>query len=178
MIKDSLNEKYLIGTQPGARAYIMRTAQTIATSTTVTSQNNSKINSSKIELSNSSSSSSLYTNNLLTNYEECINFTNEIFSTELTNIQRANLPTYLITNVKFNKSNQYAYLITMNGDVFFFKMTVGNLPIKTAIWHRSINVIVLKCHKIDINVRNFQRTYEKILLTIDLLIIIKFLIKE
>lgn len=66
--------------------------------------------------------------------------------------QRTSMLSYLVTNVTYNKSNQYAYLITMSGDVYFFKMTAGNFPIKTYLWHRSINAIVLKGYKIDINV--------------------------
>lgn len=67
-------------------------------------------------------------------------------------VQRRSLPTFLVPNVVYNKSNQYAYMITMNGDVYFFKMTLGAFPLKTYIWHKSINAIVLKCYKVDINV--------------------------
>lgn len=79
-----------------------------------------------------------------------VNFSNE------NELNTSNLPTFLVINVTFNKSSQYTYLITMSGDVFFFKMTQGSFPIKTPIWKRSINAIVLKCYKIDINV-NLQK---------------------
>ncbi len=69
-------------------------------------------------------------------------------------IHRTDVQTFLVPNVVYNKSNQYAYLITMNGDVYFFKMTpTDSFPIRTYIWHRSINAIVLKCYKVDINVK-------------------------
>ena len=70
-------------------------------------------------------------------------------------VHRANLQTFLVPNVVFNKSNQYAYLITMNGDVYFFKMKMSDsCPIRTFLWQRSINAIVLKCYKVDINVKS------------------------
>ena len=53
--------------------------------------------------------------------EEVVNFFPEL---NLLEIERAAIPTYLVTNVTYNKSDQYAFLITMNGDVFFFGLTV------------------------------------------------------
>ena len=148
IVRDALNVNNLIATQPGARVLLCKSLQTT-------------INSSKVELSNSSSSSSLtelvsnnqtsFSTSFINSFEEAVNFTSEIISVE-TDAQRANLPTYLVSNVCFNKSNQYAYLVTMNGDVFFFKMTIGGVTIKAPIWHRSVNAIVMKCYKIDINV--------------------------
>lgn len=82
--------------------------------------------------------------------EEVVNFFAEL---NILEIDRAAIPTYLVSNVTYNKSDQYAFLITMNGDVFFFKMNLtGPEPIKTPIWHSNINALVMKYYKIDINV--------------------------
>lgn len=87
--------------------------------------------------------------------DECVNFFAEL---NLLEIDRAAIPTYLVTNVTYNKSDQYAFLITMNGDVFFFRMNLAAVgppgPIKTPIWHSNINALVLKYYKVDINVTN------------------------
>lgn len=109
------------------------------------------------------STSKQKTSNLL---EEQLNFFTEINSLE---IERSTIPTFLVTNINFNKSDQNGYLITMNGDVFFYKMNFGsNLPLKTALWHRNISSLVLKYYKVDINVseKNFNKNLTFFILAI------------
>jgi hypothetical protein len=79
--------------------------------------------------------------------EELINLQEELIKTE-----RSNAPTYLITNVNFNNNSQYAFLITMHGNVFLLKIGETTTSIKSAIWHRNLNIIVMKYYKIDLNV--------------------------
>lgn len=91
--------------------------------------------------------------------EELVNFFAEL---NLLEIERAAIPTYFVPNVTFNKSDQHAFLITMNGDVFFFKMNsasslAGSSPVKTPIWHSNINALVMKYYKVDINVRYLEK---------------------
>jgi hypothetical protein len=81
-----------------------------------------------------------------TNLEELINF-----QEELSKAERSTAPSYLITNISFNNSSQYAFLVTMHGDVFLLKIG-ETAPIKTALWHLNLNIIVMKYYKIDLNV--------------------------
>ncbi len=161
MVKDFVNGKDLIATQPGCRAMLCKPMHANITKTEFSNSSSSSsltdltynANNNTNETTNNvnQTSFSVKSNSFTANFEEFVCFTNEITSVE-TQLQRANLPTYLVTNVKYNKSTQYAYMITMNGDVFFFKMNLDNYPAKIPIWYRSINVIVLKWHKTDINV--------------------------
>ena len=120
--------------------------------------------------SNSSSASSLSDlvqhsskiTNKSSNYtvEEMINFFAEINSNDM---QRSNLPCFLVTNVNFNKCNQYGFLITVSGDIFFFRLALNGIPNKTPIWQRNINAIVMKYYRIDINVSLSTKNYLKII---------------
>jgi hypothetical protein len=82
--------------------------------------------------------------------EEIMNF---ISFSQSTDVDKLSMPTHLATNVMFNKCDQYAYMITVNSDVFFFKY--DSMPIKAPIWHRQINALVLKYFKLDIDVTFF-----------------------
>jgi hypothetical protein len=85
--------------------------------------------------------------------EEVVNYFSDLNQFE---VERAIIPSYLVTNVTYNKSDQYGFLITMNGDIFFFKLNLnGSTPLKTAIWHSNINALVMKYYKEDINVRKW-----------------------
>lgn len=81
--------------------------------------------------------------------EEVVNFYAELSSAD---IERSTIPTYLVANVTYNKSDQYAFLITMGGDVFFYKMSINSSTLKTPLWHCNINALVMKYYKVDINV--------------------------
>lgn len=82
--------------------------------------------------------------------DEVVNYYSEIHSTDS---HKANLPTFLVCNVSYKKSNNYAFLLTMNGEIFFFKMlNNANYPIKQPIWHQTLNVIVMRYFKLDIDV--------------------------
>lgn len=137
IIKDFINSKDLIATQPGGRAFILKSSQMPVFS-------NSSSSSSLTDLTFNNQSTASAKSTSIDKFEEVVNFL-------LESKQNCNLPSFLVGNVTYNKSNQYAYMITMSGDVYFFKMTPGSFPIRTQLWHRSINAIVLKCYKVDIN---------------------------
>ena len=120
-----------------------------------------KPNSDSIIESNSSSFSSLsqFTQNQgalqqnLSMVDEIMSFCNETENSNQTN-DNSKLcnPSFLITNVTFNKSSNYAFLVTSNGDIFFFKINIADTVNKLVIWHRNINVFIMKYFKVDINV--------------------------
>lgn len=137
----------LLATQSGGRLVVCKPITTIEP---ITGHSNSSSASSLTDLIQNSLIFSPRQQKVNSLMEEVVNFFPEL---NLLEIERAAIPTYLVTNVTYNKSDQYAFLITMNGDVFFFKMNlIGPGPIKTPIWHSNINALVLKYYKVDINV--------------------------
>lgn len=147
IVRDYLNGKDLIVTQPGGKAILCKSTLTNESRL----ESNSSSSSSLADLTfNQNSSISLKSSSFINSYEEAVNFSSEISSFEA---NRTTVPTFLITNVNFNKSNTFAYMVTMNGDIFFYKFAINGSPNKTPLWHKSINnIIVMKCHKLDINV--------------------------
>jgi hypothetical protein len=125
----------------------------------------SKLMNDSIIESNSSSFSSLSQAAQIlspSNVDTLVNFSNE--QSDSNNLSQ---PSYLVSNVVFNKMNDYAFLIKSNGEIYFFQITnIADTPNKSYIWHRNINVFVMKCFKFDINVtlffnfvkRNFKTT--------------------
>lgn len=154
IFRDSLNIKHLFATQPGGHAFVCKTVQ-VADSLNNSNSSSTSSLSDLIQKSLVLSKEKQKTSNLT---EEAINFFTEINPIE---VERSTIHTYLVTNINFNKSNQYAYLITMNGDIFFFKMSLNNFnsngSLKTPLWHRNINSLVLKYYKVDINVRTGEQ---------------------
>jgi hypothetical protein len=82
--------------------------------------------------------------------EEILNLSSELSNQDPLNLSC--LPTYLLTNITCHLSNQYAYLVTFNGDIFFINLA-NLVSKKSKIWYRSINNNVVNCFKADINVR-------------------------
>ena len=78
--------------------------------------------------------------------EEITNFSNEI-NTNDSDI----VPTYLLANVNFQNINSHAFLVTLNGDIFFLNLAAVNTK-KAALWHRNLKTIIINCFKMDINV--------------------------
>ena len=149
MVKDFINTKDLVATQPGGRVFLCK--QTIPVDFKL--ESNSSSTSSLIDLSyNYNQSSHSTRSTFISNpFEEIVNFFDDLSPSDP---NRPVLPTYIVANVNFNKSSQYAYLITTNGSIFFYKMVMqNNTIIKTPIWHRNIDVIVMKYYKVDINVK-------------------------
>ena len=74
----------------------------------------------------------------------------------LTTNHDSTIPSFILTNVSCMRQQQYAFLVTFNGDIFFINLSqlIFN---HSKIWHRSINNIVLNCFKVDINVNYFNR---------------------
>lgn len=134
-------------TQPGGVAVLCKLPPVVESKL----ESNSSSASSLADLAiNQTASTSLKSSSFTNSFEEIVNFSSEITSFDS---NRNNVPTFLVPNVNFNKSNTYAYMVTMNGDIFFFKLSMNNVTNKAPIWHRSINnIIVMKCHKLDINV--------------------------
>ena len=86
--------------------------------------------------------------------EEIINFFSELNTNDLNRVSFS-MPSYLVTNVQYNKCNQYSFLVTTNGDIFFFKMVLNSLS-RTPIWHRNLTgLVVMNYYKCDINVSSF-----------------------
>jgi hypothetical protein len=84
--------------------------------------------------------------------EEIVNFLDET-SDQASNLLKKSIPCFLVTNVSFDKSDNFAYLITSDGDVYFFQMeNFGEISSKNVIWHKSLNVFVMNYYKYDINV--------------------------
>jgi hypothetical protein len=138
------NVKHLIVTVPGYRGFqIIRMAKLVsnASSTSSLSDSISKMNKQQLTTDSKPTIPIEFTK------EEIMNFLSFSLSTD---VDKISMPTHLATNVMFNKCDQYAYMITVNSDVFFFKYE--SLPIKAPIWHRQINALVLKYFKIDIDV--------------------------
>jgi hypothetical protein len=107
-------------------------------------------NDSIIESSSSSFSSLSQAAQILplSNIDVLVNFSND--ESDSNNLSQ---PSYLVTNVAFNKINDYAFLIKSNGEIFFFQITnIGDNPTKSYIWHRNLNVFVMRYFKLDINV--------------------------
>ncbi|CAF0755833.1 unnamed protein product [Brachionus calyciflorus] len=138
--KDSSNIRHLLVTQPGSYVYVCKPIQA---SELLDESNSSSTSSLSDFIQKSLILSSNAKQKLNNQIEEFINFFSELNPTE---IDKSTIQTFLVPNVNYNKSDQYGYLITMNGDVFFFKNTQ-----KTAIWHLSINALVMKYYKVDIN---------------------------
>ena len=114
---------------------------------------------SKLESNNSSSTSSLNdstnlksNNFLLANCcffkEEILNFSPE--SCDSNEFDKESMQSFLVTNVNYEKSDQHAFMIGLNGEIFFFKYSTA--PIRKPIWHKKLNSIVLKYFKCDIDV--------------------------
>ncbi len=148
IVKDYINSKDLLVTQPGGIVILCK-----STLTTIDSklESNSSSSSSLADLTfNNNSTVSLKSSSFINSFEEVANFSAEINSFDS---NRTVIPTFLITNINFNKSNSYAYLVTMSGEIFFFKLSIDKSLNKIPIWHKSIhNIIVMKCSKIDVNV--------------------------
>lgn len=61
-------------------------------------------------------------------------------------------PTFLIANVFYRKSNNFAFLLTLNGDVFFLNIT-DNFKNNSYIWHRDLQTPILFYSKADLIVK-------------------------
>lgn len=149
IFRDHLNIKNLLVSQPGGRIIICKPSQTIDS----IGHSNSSSASSLTDLIQNSLIFSPKQHKINSLMEEVVNYFSDLNQFE---VERSIIPTYLVTNVTYNKSDQYGFLITMNGDIFFFKLNLnGSTPLKTAIWHSNINALVMKCYKEDINVRKW-----------------------
>ncbi len=75
------------------------------------------------------------------------------FSNVQSDSKNSSQPAYLVTNVIFNKMNDYAFLIKSNGEIFFFQLkNIADGLIRSYIWHRNLNVFIMKYFKLDVNV--------------------------
>lgn len=150
VFRDHSSVKTLLTTQPGGRVVVCKPVNIIETIV----QSNSSSASSLTDLIQNSVIFSPKQQKVNSAIEEVVNFFTEL---NLLEVERASIPTYLVTNVTYNKSDQFAFLITMNGDIFFFKMALNSSnSIKNPIWHTNINALVMKYYKIDINVCLFD----------------------
>lgn len=92
--------------------------------------------------------------------EEILNLSSEITSCDATNL--TSLPTYFITNITCQQSNQYSYMVTFNGDIFFINLS-NLISKKSKIWYRCLNNAIISCYKADIDVsidyfKHFKRS--------------------
>ena len=161
LTKDFLNNKDLLVTQSGGRVVhcklnslqmdVSTLSAVSSSSSLVDLANNTTGNINYTEISsNNRLSYAKQSSNAASTNEEVVNFFSEISSADS---QKSNMPTYLVTNVCYKKSNNYAFLVTATGDVFFFKLINSNFPIKAPIWHISLNnIVVMRYFKVDVNV--------------------------
>jgi hypothetical protein len=64
------------------------------------------------------------------------------------------MPCFLFTNVHFNKQNNYSFMVTSDGEVFFFRIEATK-NVREYIWHRALGKLIINQFKIDINVRSW-----------------------
>jgi hypothetical protein len=162
IVKGPSNNRDLVVTMPGGHGLICKLIQS-QSQPQPQSQNSDQQQQKQIVLSTSSSSASLSDLSSIENtsnnttiptqkIEQIINFSNELTTNDLV------MSTYLIANVSFDKSDQYAYLFTVNGQIIFFKMnsttttTDSDCNNKKPIWQLNINALIIKYYKFDINV--------------------------
>jgi hypothetical protein len=139
VFKDETAKKSILVSLPGGRVFHCKFSDTFSPPTDYAST------CSLADLGSITNNTN--TNKSTTNQptEELINFFSELPS------QSSSMPSYLVTNVQFNKCSQYSFLVTTNGDIFFFKMALNNLS-RTPIWHRNLaGLVVMKYYKCDIN---------------------------
>jgi hypothetical protein len=58
-------------------------------------------------------------------------------------------PTFLLANIFYKKSNNFAFLLTLTGDVFFFNLT-ENFKDNSYIWYRDLQSPILFYAKADL----------------------------
>jgi hypothetical protein len=157
IFKDLDNIKHLIVTVPGYRGFqiikLLKLGSNNSSSSSLTESIN-KLSKQREQLATARKSPVAALQPIEFTKEEVVNFVSFSHSTD---VDKVSMPTHLATNVMFNKCDQYAYMITVNSDVFFFKYE--SMPIKAPIWHRQINALVLKYFKMDIDVRAQIETY-------------------
>ena len=147
--KDGANKKSLLVSLSGGRVFQCKLSSN--ENTDMTHESNSSSSSSLSELAKNQSHK-LLNRSISQPVEEIINFFSEINSVESQQRVSFSMPSYLVTNVQYNKCDQYSFLVTTNGDIFFFKMS-SNLS-RTPIWHRNLaGLVVMNYYKCDINVR-------------------------
>jgi hypothetical protein len=112
-------------------------------SSSISSLNDS---STVINLQNKALNKSITSNANLSN---SIFFKEEVINFSQNNNETTSMQCFMATNVNYEKCDQYAFMIGLSGDLFFFKYEI---PIKKPIWHKQLNSIVLKYFKIDIDV--------------------------
>lgn len=172
MVRDAENMKHLLITQPGYRVIqifegikIARTANPLLTTATTTSNSSSttSLNDSAIGSKAKQSIVSLGQDKIAKFYdEEVLNFQSSV-SDKQQPLERA---TFIISNVCYDKSDQYGFMLTLNGDVLFYRHdpaqgssrkndSDSSVSTNQVLWHRQINGAVLSCFKYDINVYFF-----------------------
>ena len=127
VLKDEMAKKSLLASLPGGRVFqckltdiVVDTLPALTTADTTTSSSSS---SSLNDLMKKSQSNPLLNRSTSQQVEEIINFFSELNTKDTQRISFS-MPSYLVTNVQYNKCNQYSFLVNTNGDVFFFKMQV------------------------------------------------------
>lgn len=89
--------------------------------------------------------------------EESVNFFADLSTQD---IDKSAIQTFLVTNISYNGSDSYGYMITMNGDIFFYRQSPNvSTSQKKAIWHLNINALIISYFKVDINVI-FNNTFK------------------
>jgi hypothetical protein len=158
VLKDEMAKKSLLASLPGGRVFQCKLTGIVVDPLPATADTTSSSSSSLNDLMKKSQSNPLLNRSTSQQVEEIINFFSEL-NTNDTQRLSFSMPSYLVTNVQYNKCNQYSFLVTTNGDVFFFKMVLNSLS-RTPIWHRNLTgLVVMNYYKCDINVRSFFHSF-------------------
>ena len=150
VLKDETSKKSLLAALPGGRVFQCKLSSNDFVQTLPADTSSS---SSLSDLMKKSQSNPLLNRSTSQQVEEIINFFSELNTNEVQRLPFS-MPSYLVTNVTYNKCNQYSFLVTTNGDIFFFKMVLNSLS-RTPIWHRNLTgLVVMNYYKCDINVKD------------------------